>query len=134
MGILGALMGVFKPHYLQHMFNIKTMELIKLREAKGYNQEKIGELLIMDRSNYGKIERGERELTLRMAYQIAEILEAEIESFVNLPNVYNHIIDGTFTNTGIGGSVTINNSSPFSDKIIILLDEAIALLKKSYKN
>jgi transcriptional regulator with XRE-family HTH domain len=67
------------------MYAINTEKLIALRKAKGYSQAKMGELLVTDRSNYGKIERGETELTLKIAYSLAKVLQVSIDRFVNMP-------------------------------------------------
>jgi|GEM_PF-3843061 len=110
------------------MFNVKTDCLVRLRQKKAYSQERMGELLLMDRSNYGKIERGERELTLRIAYEIAQSLDASIEEFVNLPNDTDLVKDMP-SNIEMCGAVSFVNDAFDAKKIIMLLESAVKLLR-----
>lgn len=50
----------------------------------------MGEKLHTEGSNYGKLERGEAELTLRMACRIAEILDVKLEDYINMPTIISH--------------------------------------------
>lgn len=54
----------------------KLLENIRvLRAKRGLSQENMAEELEMDKSNYGKIERGDVSLTLEKIDKIAEVLE-----------------------------------------------------------
>lgn len=71
-------------------YRINTVALVVLRKAKGFSQQQIAELLVMDRSNYGKIERGETELSFRIAFRLAEELGIRFKHFVHLPAIGQH--------------------------------------------
>lgn len=54
----------------------------KVRRNKGISQEKLAELAGIDRSYMGKIERGEKNITLKKAYEICDALNIEIQDLV----------------------------------------------------
>ena len=49
----------------------------KHRKEKNISQEKLASLCNLDRSYMGRIERGEVNITLEKAYEIAKILEVD---------------------------------------------------------
>jgi len=53
------------------------------RKLQGLSQEKLAELSDTDRSYMGRIERGEKNVTLTKIYQIADALEVNIIEFFN---------------------------------------------------
>ena len=55
-----------------------------LREDKDLKQSEIAEYLVCDQSLYSKYERGERELPLRYAIQLAEYYRVSIDYLVGL--------------------------------------------------
>ncbi|MBV7297711.1 helix-turn-helix domain-containing protein [Enterovibrio paralichthyis] len=58
---------------------------LKLRNArrdKGISQDKLALLADIDRSYVGRIERGEVNITLEKAYQIAEVLECDVRELL----------------------------------------------------
>jgi len=55
-----------------------------LREDKDLKQSEIAEYLVCDQSLYSKYERGERELPLRHAIQLAEYYHVSIDYLVGL--------------------------------------------------
>lgn len=50
----------------------------KIRKLQGISQEKLAELSDTDRSYMGRIERGEKNVTLTKIYQIADALKINI--------------------------------------------------------
>lgn len=56
----------------------------KIRELKGWTRDHLAAELNLSPSGYGKIERGEVELTLSKLYQISIILETEVDQILNL--------------------------------------------------
>jgi transcriptional regulator with XRE-family HTH domain len=60
----------------------------KIRELKGLTREHIADELKMSTSGYGKIERGEVDLTVTKLTKIAEILDVSVE-FIFKFNVSN---------------------------------------------
>lgn len=55
-----------------------------LREDRDLKQRKIAELLLCDQSLYSKYERGERELPLHLAIQLAEFYDVSVDYLVGL--------------------------------------------------
>ncbi|WP_298972391.1 helix-turn-helix transcriptional regulator [uncultured Psychrobacter sp.] len=53
-----------------------------VRRSKGISQEMLAEMAGIDRSYMGNIERGEKNITLKKAYEICDALEIEIQDLV----------------------------------------------------
>lgn len=53
-----------------------------IRKSKGISQEKLAEMAGIDRSYMGNIERGEKNITLKKAYEICDALDIEIRNLV----------------------------------------------------
>jgi transcriptional regulator with XRE-family HTH domain len=58
----------------------------RLREEKGYTQQQMAELINMHRSNYSKIESGQREISVDALDKIAKHFGLTIDQLVNLDN------------------------------------------------
>ena len=54
----------------------------ELRKSKGISQERLAEMAGIDRSYMGNIERGEKNITLKKAYEICDALNIEISDLV----------------------------------------------------
>jgi transcriptional regulator with XRE-family HTH domain len=54
----------------------------KIREDKGYTQQKIADLVGMHRSNYSKIETGQRELSIGALAKVAKFFEMSLDELV----------------------------------------------------
>jgi transcriptional regulator with XRE-family HTH domain len=54
----------------------------EMRKSKGISQERLAEMAGIDRSYMGNIERGEKNITLKKAYEICDALEIEIQDLV----------------------------------------------------
>ncbi|WP_201579496.1 helix-turn-helix transcriptional regulator [Psychrobacter sp. Pi2-52] len=54
----------------------------EMRKSKGISQERLAEMAGIDRSYMGNIERGEKNVTLKKAYEICDALEIEIQNLV----------------------------------------------------
>ncbi|WP_434939407.1 helix-turn-helix domain-containing protein [Shewanella sp. HL-SH8] len=52
------------------------------RKALGISQDKLALLAEIDRSYAGRIERGEVNITLEKAYQLAEVLDCDIRELL----------------------------------------------------
>lgn len=61
-----------------------------LREEKGLTQQQVADLVHMHRSNYSKVEKGERDLSLESVSTLAKYFGMTIDQLVNfdgdLPN------------------------------------------------
>ena len=53
-----------------------------VRRSKGISQEVLAEMADIDRSYMGNIERGEKNITLKKAYEICDALGIEIRDLV----------------------------------------------------
>ena len=54
----------------------------EVRKGKRISQERLAEMAGIDRSYMGNIERGEKNITLKKAYEICDALEVEIQDLV----------------------------------------------------
>lgn len=54
----------------------------EVRKSKGISQERLAEIAGIDRSYMGNIERGEKNITLKKAYEICDALDIEIQDLV----------------------------------------------------
>ena len=54
----------------------------EVRKNKGISQERLAEMAGIDRSYMGNIERGEKNITLKKAYEICDALGIEINILV----------------------------------------------------
>ncbi|OLF40484.1 helix-turn-helix domain-containing protein [Psychrobacter sp. Rd 27.2] len=54
----------------------------EMRKSKGISQERLAEMAGIDRSYMGNIERGEKNITLKKAYEICDALDVEIQNLV----------------------------------------------------
>ena len=54
----------------------------EVRKSKRISQEKLAEMAAIDRSYMGNIERGEKNVTLKKAYEICDALGIEIQELV----------------------------------------------------
>lgn len=55
-----------------------------LREDRDLKQKELAELLLCDQSLYSKYERGQRELPLRLAVQLAAFYSVSVDYLVGL--------------------------------------------------
>ena len=53
-----------------------------VRRSKGISQEVLAEMADIDRSYMGNIERGEKNVTLKKAYDICDALDVDIKDLV----------------------------------------------------
>lgn len=62
----------------------------KIREQKSVTQQQIAELISMHRSNYSKIESGQREISVEGLNKIAKFFGMSIDQIVNFDGVAPH--------------------------------------------
>lgn len=58
------------------------LKLRNKRKEQGISQDKLALLAEIDRSYAGRIERGEVNITLEKAYQLAEVLECDLRELL----------------------------------------------------
>ena len=84
----------------------------RIREIKGIKQETIANQIGIAVSSYGKIERGEIQLSVDRLQAIAEALEIPVYSILEFDEgINNYFNSNTFNTTGLGGF--FNTSSNF---------------------
>ena len=54
----------------------------EVRKSKGISQERLAEMAGIDRSYMGNIERGEKNITLKKAYEVCDALDIKIQDLV----------------------------------------------------
>lgn len=70
---------VIKMKDLARLFGMKMRTI---RQNRGISQDKLALLADIDRSYVGRIERGEVNITLEKAYQLAEVLECDVRDLL----------------------------------------------------
>ncbi len=60
------------------------LKIRDLREDNDLSQSKVAQYLMCDQSLYSKYERGERELSLRLAVRLAEYFGVSVDYLVGL--------------------------------------------------
>lgn len=66
---------------------VMNLRIRDLREDNDLKQAALAEYLLCDQSLYSKYERGERELPLRLAVQLAEYYNVSMDYLVGLTDV-----------------------------------------------
>lgn len=84
----------------------------KLKELKNYTQAYMADRLNMGVSGYNKIENDKTEITLSKILSIAEVLETDLETILNLDtkNMYFQHNEGNTLVTGHNTNLTINGN------------------------
>ena len=54
----------------------------EVRKSKGISQERLAEMAGIDRSYMGNIERGEKNITLKKAYEVCDALEVDVKDLI----------------------------------------------------
>lgn len=54
----------------------------EVRKSKGISQERLAEMAGIDRSYMGNIERGEKNITLKKAYEICDALGTDLKELI----------------------------------------------------
>jgi len=86
--------------------NTIGQQIRALREAKGYSQEYMADMLNISQSAYACLESGKTSLRVERLFQILELLDTDIASLLNKKSVANSSANGSETsaleNKGIG--------------------------------
>ena len=106
----------------------------KLREKKGFSQEFVADKLGINQSTYGKLERDISNVTLDRLFKIADVLEEDITTVLDIGK--KNIINNCNTQ-GNGYVETINNDHKTMieelkaayEKMLAIKNEQIDLLK-----
>ena len=105
----------------------------KFREIKNISREAMAAEMNMSVSGYGRLERGEVDLTITRLEKITSFLEIHISQVLNFDttHIFNISNSGTIQDTGSMQGVhnTYNNQDHFKEKYIGKLEEEIMRLK-----
>ncbi len=83
----------------------------RIREIKGIKQETIANQIGIAVSSFGKIERGEIQLSVERLQAIAEALELPVNAILEYDEGVNNFFNSnTFNTTGLGGFFNTSNS------------------------
>ncbi len=105
----------------------------KIRAVKGLSQQNIADELKISQRHYGRIEKGDVDLTFSVMCKIAEILNVKIQHLIGMEemlifNNYNQPQkDGHFT---AYNATEIDNISKLYERIITEKDISIKLLEQ----
>ena len=106
----------------------------KLRELKNMTQEYVAKRIEMSISGYGKIERGESNLSLNKMEKISKIIGFDIEEIVQFDEE-DLLTNVKARNLGEGGDTNMPNQEvKLLEQIIVQLKEENAFLKKIILN
>jgi transcriptional regulator with XRE-family HTH domain len=103
----------------------------KLRELKNLTREDLAQKLKMSLSNYSKIERGEIDLTISRAQQIAKVLDVEISNILNFDasQVFNISNNKLVQDAGAKAEHMHFHNDDYKEKYIKMLEDEIKRLK-----
>lgn len=100
------------------------------RELKNITREQLADALEITVSGYGKIERGEVDLSLSKLYKIAEVLGVEVAQILNfkVSNVFN-VSNNQIAQVSAENPIMNINNNEYLEKYVKLLEAEIARLK-----
>jgi len=75
--------------------NTIGQQIRSLREAKGYSQEYMADMLNISQSAYACLEAGKTSLRVERLFQILELLDTDISSMFNRKSVANSSANGS---------------------------------------
>jgi transcriptional regulator with XRE-family HTH domain len=104
----------------------------KLRELRGITRESMAADLELSVSSYGKLERGEVELTIKRLYQIAGLLETDISKLMDtdFAQVFNVSHNNYVQGLGATSEHITFNTNGYLEKYVKMLEEKIANMQK----
>lgn len=105
-------------------FNIR-----KTREAKGFSQEYMANVLNISQASYGRLENEDTKITVERLYKIAEILESDIVDFFDSDKITIQTQTNYKGAFGLVQNLKIENEEIYK-QLLKSKDEQIALLNK----
>ena len=115
--------------YTQIAENIK-----RFRELKNLSREQMATDLEMSLSGYGKLERGEVDISISKLYKIAEILNVSVSQMMNfdVSNIFN--VSGDQTVNGVEVQEQNHYGDQYREKYIAMLEAEVERLKALIKS
>lgn len=101
----------------------------KFRELKNITRDQMAADLEMSLSGYGKLERGDVDLTISKLYKISAILDVSVSQMMNfdVSNIFN--VHDNLNVNGIEVKEQHNYTDQYKDKYIKMLEDEIERLK-----
>ena len=101
----------------------------KFRELKNITRDYMAAELEMSLSGYGKMERGEVDMSVSKLYKISSILNVSVSQMMNfdVSNIFN--VHGNQTVNGVEVKEQHYYSDQYKDKYIKMLEEEVERLK-----
>lgn len=122
-------------HEISQNMNNVGLNVRKFREKKGFSQEYVAERLGINQSTYGKLERDMSNITLDRLFKIADVLEEDITTLLDIGK--KNIFNNNHLNNSNGYVETINNDYKVMveelklayEKMLAMKDEQITFLQ-----
>ncbi len=105
-------------------FNIR-----KMREAKGFSQDYMANVLDISQASYARLENEDTKITVERLYRISEILEKNIIDFFDVDKLAIQNQNNYDNSNGVVQNLHIENQEVY-DKLIQSKNEQILLLNK----
>jgi transcriptional regulator with XRE-family HTH domain len=108
----------------------------KMREVRGLTREVLASDLGVSLSTYGKIERGEIELTIKRLFLIADIFETDIGNLLesDFGQVFNFKNNQYVQTHGAQTKSVIFQSDNYLEKYVKVLEQKISSLENKLGN
>ena len=104
-------------------------QIRSLREAKGYSQEYMADMLDISQSSYACLESGKTSLRVERLFQILELLDTDIASLMNKKSASNHISNGSETSISEPRGISIPELKLVYDRLFQEMRDEILFLR-----
>ena len=119
-------------HEISRNMNNVGVNIRKSREKRGFSQEYVADKLGITQSTYGKLERDVLSITLDRLYKIADVLEEDISTLLDIgkKNIFNnHNHNGYVETINNDYKAMVEELKMVYEKMLGIKDEQIAFLK-----
>jgi transcriptional regulator with XRE-family HTH domain len=106
----------------------------RFRELKNLTRDQMAADIDMSLSGYGKLERGEVDISISKLYKIAEILNVSVSQMMNfdVSNIFN--VSGNQTVNGVEVQEQNHFGDQYKEKYIAMLEAEVERLKALVKS
>jgi transcriptional regulator with XRE-family HTH domain len=112
------------------MIQIDLDKIRTIRDAKGYSQEYMAELLGISKNAYGKIERGETKPSLHRLEQIASALDLSLEQLLGNQVVIYQVNQDNTSSSNIQTYAADGQEMALVQQENLFLKEKVAILER----
>jgi len=123
-------------HEISRNMNNVGVNIRKSREKRGFSQEYVADKLGITQSTYGKLERDVLSITLDRLYKIADVLEEDISTLLDIgkKNIFNnHNHNGYVETINNDYKAMVEELKMVYEKMLGIKDEQIAFLKSLFE-